>query len=225
MTPNPQRSAADDLHRITSLGDAARLFFSRPGPKLIAAKAAIAWGLRAMAGPPRPVELAVCAGVAAWWPVQEWLAHKHLLHLVPRTIRGRRIDPLFASRHRAHHRDPRNLKLTLLPVPVLLAAMPANVALWTNATRDPRVRLTGIAAYSTMALIYEWTHFLVHTGYAPRSAFYARVRRNHRNHHYLNENYWLSFVWPDVDKWLGTEPAPGEVARSPTARKLHGLDD
>ena len=36
--------------------------------------------------------------------------------------------------------------------------------------------------------------------------------------------YWLSFTWPDVDKWLGTEPDPAAVPRSTTVMNLHGLD-
>ena len=64
----------------------------------------------------------------------------------------------------------------------------------------------------------------MHTGIKPESAFYKRVRTNHRMHHYRNEDYWLSFVWPDVDKWLGTEPDPASVPRSTTVMNLHGRD-
>ena len=95
---------------------------------------------------------------------------------------------------------------------------------WLLLVGPRRAAVTAMATYSSMALLYEWTHFLVHTGVPPRSAFAKRVRRNHRLHHFRNEAYWLGFTWPDVDRWLGTEPDPASVPRSPTAMDLFGLE-
>lgn len=215
-----------DGESIRTLDEAVRVFFSRPGPRFLAKNALASWGVRAVLGPPTPTELGIVAAVVAWWPLQEWAAHKWLLHAEPRTIFGRRVDPLFARKHRAHHREPRDVDGTLLPIEVIHRAGPANVAFWLLVTGgSPRKAATGIAAYSTMALLYEWTHFLVHTAVPPKSDFYKRVRRNHRLHHYRNENHWFSFTYPNVDRWLGTEPDPASVPRSETAQKLHGLDD
>lgn len=211
----------DDGHEITTLRGAAKAFFSCRGPQAIAATVAATWLERLRLGPPRWAELPVAAAVMAWWPLQEWLAHKHLLHLEPFELFGVEIDPAFAATHRAHHREPRDIRNTLLPLSVLGVAIPVSHALWRMAFRDKRLSATGAATYATAALLYEWTHFLVHTGYKPRSAFYARIRRNHRNHHYKNEAYWLGFTLPHVDAWLKTEPDPRSVARSPTARDLH----
>jgi hypothetical protein len=214
-----------DLLEIRTLREAARVFFSRPGPRWLAAKAVTAWSLRALHGPPRLGDVAVVAGVALYWPLQEWVLHRYLLHLEPREIGGRRVDTLFSRKHRAHHRDPRDVDLTLLPPPVLRALIPADVGLWWLLAPARRTALTGMAAMTTAALAYEWTHFLVHTSYQPRTRFFARVRRNHRNHHFRNENYWLGFTWPLVDTLLGTDPDPKSVPVSATARDLHGLGD
>jgi hypothetical protein len=211
-----------DGEEVRTLPAALRVILSRTGPRLIVASAALAWGARLALGRPAVSDAVICAGVAAWWPLQEWLAHKHLLHLAPDPSRPLVGDPLFARRHRAHHRDPRDVDNTLLPVAVIAVAIPVNALLWAAAFRSARPALTGIAAYSTMAALYEWTHFLVHTGVKPASAFYHRVRRNHRLHHYRNENYWLGFTLPWVDKWLGTEPDPRSVPHSKTARDLFG---
>ena len=210
----------EDGEAITTLEEAVSLYFSKPGPRRIAAYAAAAWGARIALGRPRASDVATCAAVAAWWPLQEWLAHKYLLHLEPREGR---IDPLFAKRHRAHHVEPREIDLTLLPIEVLDAAMPANVALWLLAFGPRRTALTGIAAYATMALVYEWTHFIVHTGYKPKSELAKKIRRYHRLHHYRNENNWLGFTLPWVDEVLGTAPDPRSVPFSKTARDLFGL--
>lgn len=215
----------DDAHHVRTLSQAARAFFARPGPRMILGKVAASWAYRAKLGPIRKAEIPLALAVAAWWPLQEWLAHKHLLHLEPFEVGGTRIDPEFARAHRAHHREPRDIDNTLLPLAVLKSAIVANTALWSLLVRDRRLAATGRAVYSTAALVYEWTHFLVHTAYKPRSEFFARIRRNHRNHHYKNEGYWFGFTFPAVDAWLGTEPDPRSVPRSATARDLHGLGD
>lgn len=59
-----------------------------------------------------------------------------------------------------------------------------------------------------MGLGYEWTHFLVHTRVSPVSGVAKKVRQNHMMHHCRNENYWLSFMVPDIDKLFGTCPKP-----------------
>lgn len=220
----PTMKPEHDGHQITSLRRAAEAFFSHRGPRVIAMTAATGWARRLTMGRPRLAEVPLAAAVLAWWPFQEWLAHKHVLHLEPFELFGRTIDPDFAQVHRAHHRQPRDIRMTLLPLGVLATAIPVATMAFQTLVRDRRLAATAMATYSTAALVYEWTHFLVHTGYKPRSAFYARVRRNHRNHHYKNEAYWYGFTVPHVDEWLGTEPDPKSVPTSPTARDLHGLD-
>ena len=211
-----------DGEQVRSLSEALRVILTRPGPRIIVAAALGGWGARLALGRASVTDAVICAGVAAWWPFQEWLAHKHLLHLAPDPARPLVDDPVFAQRHRAHHRNPRDVDDTLLPVAVIAAAIPASAIVWALAFRSARPALTAFAAYSTMAGVYEWTHFLVHTGVKPSSAFYHRVRRNHRLHHYRNEHYWLGFTLPWVDQWLGTEPDPRAVPHSKTARDLFG---
>lgn len=220
---DPRGADTDDGEAVTTLRDAVRVFFARPGPRVIAATALACWGRRALAGPPSPADVAAALAVAAWWPLQEWAAHRWLLHLRPRTFAGVRLDPYFARAHRRHHRDPRRIGPTLLPMRVVLGAIPGSMAAFRALVRGARPRRTAMATYATMALLYEWTHFIVHTGVKPRSAFYRRVRRNHRLHHYRNENYWYGFTVPQVDAMLGTEPDPREVPHSRTTRDLFGL--
>lgn len=209
----------EDATALRTLREVAREFFSRPGPRLIATAATVTWGLRALAGKPALGDLAAAVGVFAWWPLQEWLAHRYLLHYEPR----REGDDLYVARkHRAHHRAPESVPTILLPVGVIAGAIPVSAAFFWLALPSRRTALTAMAAYSTMALAYEWTHLLVHTGVQPEGAFYARVRRNHWLHHFRNENYWLGFTLPWVDTLLGTEPDPRAVPQSPTARDLYG---
>jgi hypothetical protein len=217
--------AKQDLRRLRSLREAAKVFFAQPGPRLVAAHAATAWMARALAGPPSLGDARALAGLALGWPLMEWYAHKHVLHAKPRQLGGGRMGELFGPRHRAHHRRPGDMELTLLPIWVLLTAMPVQSSGWWMLARRRSTALTGVAAAATAALVYEWTHFLVHTSYRPKSGLFKRLRDNHRRHHYRNENYWLAFTWPLVDRVMGTEPDPKSVPVSPTARDLYGLGD
>lgn len=211
------------LSSITSYRQAVRVFFSRPGPRVIAASAGAAWLVRAALGPPGPTEPLVCAAVAAWWPYQEWLMHRHLLHLRPKKTRWGTFDPVFAQRHRWHHEHPDDVDGTLLPPRVIYAGMPAAGAILFGLLGPRRRAVSAYATYSSMALLYEWTHFIVHTGIRPEHDYAKKLRRNHLLHHYRSEKHWLGFTAPIVDELLGTAPDPASVPRSKTAMDLHGL--
>ncbi len=218
-----------DGQNIKTLRQAAKVFFARPGVQSIAAKAAAGWLDRARMGRPRLSDAAITAGVMAWWPLQEWLAHKHILHMAPRPGKNTPAD-VYAAYHRAHHEDPRDIELAFVPDDVIAQAAPLTRPLFFALMGfDRRRGATADAAYASMTLLYEWVHFLVHTGVKPNTKrpigrLYARIRRNHRYHHYLHEDYWFSFVWPDIDKWLGTEPDPKSIEPSPTVKNLHGAN-
>lgn len=77
-------------------------------------------------------------------------------------------------------------------------------------------------AVSAIGFGYEWTHYLIHSDYRPRSRMYKAVWRNHRLHHYKNEHYWFTVTTAGTaDRLLRTCPDPGDVATSPTAKNLH----
>jgi sterol desaturase/sphingolipid hydroxylase (fatty acid hydroxylase superfamily) len=202
---------------------ALRVFFSKRTPRTIAKIAAGSWAARLLLGPPTLRDVAAAATAITIWPLQEWVLHKHLLHIEPRTIAGVRIDPAFARAHRNHHAEPRDIDTTLLPIKTVHQAGPLSAGLWLLAFGPTRAAVTGMATYSTMTLFYEWTHFIVHTNVKPKTAYGERVRRNHRLHHFRHEGYWFAFTLPLVDRLFGTDPDPKTITRSPTAMDLHGL--
>jgi hypothetical protein len=214
-----------DAETLKTLDQAVQMFFSRRGPRFLLKASAATLGLRALFGRPRWSDAAIVAGVLAYWPFQEWAMHKYLLHIEPTERNGKKVDPRFAQRHRAHHRYPRDLDLAMLPREVLQQGMVANALLWLLLAPNRRAATTGIAAVTTMTLIYEWTHYIVHTGYRPKGELLRRIRRNHRRHHFYNENFWHTFTFPAVDTLLGTDPDLRSVDKSETARNLHGLDE
>jgi len=209
--------------RLT-LGAAARVFSGYGSPRIIGVVAAGAIIARIVVGQWSLGDLFICLGILAVEPFVEWVLHVFLLHFRPRTLGGRRIDPIFAKRHRMHHRDPRNIPLVFVPLPVLagLLAILFVIAWFAFATRP--FSLTAFATFTTFLFGYEWSHFLIHSPYVPRTPVFRAVWRAHILHHYKNEKYWFGVTNPVADYVLRTHPAKDSVDTSPTARTL-GVDD
>ena len=199
-------------------------FLGSASPRVLIGNAVALWAVRAGLGLPGPGDVVVVLGIMALWPVMEWVAHRYILHLRPRTVWGVRVDPMFAQAHRAHHREPGRLRTLFLPLPVILPLVPIQVALWWALMPTAALALTAAAAFATMAVAYEWAHYLAHTQYQPAWAWVARVQRNHRLHHFRHERNWYAFLCPHVDAALGTDPPLDGLTRSSTTRTL-GVDE
>lgn len=162
------------------------------------------------------------AGLAVYWPIQEWLIHVYILHFKPIELFGRTIDFPVPQKHRAHHRAPWQLDLIFIPTHSFLYSIPLVYLIWFAITPSAALAMTGVVAHFALALHYEWVHFLVHTRVVPRSAWYQRLWRNHRLHHFKNEHYWYGVTMLSGDRLLGTQPAVTAVRTSATARDLLG---
>jgi Fatty acid hydroxylase superfamily len=230
MASRPQDAAASVRaasvagDRTLTLGAAARVFSAYGSPRLMGLAAAAALVARILVGGFRWADLVVLGAILATEPFAEWLLHVFVLHFRPRTIGGRRVDPLFARRHRMHHRDPRNIPLVFVPLPVLAGFFVTLGAISGLAFPDHRLGLTAFATMMTFLFTYEWSHYLIHSPYVPRSAAFRAVWRAHILHHYKNEQYWFGVTNPVADYVLRTHPAKDAVPTSPTARTL-GVDD
>ncbi len=208
-----------------TLGQTVRAFAGFASPWLLCAAVAGAWGVRATQGPVSLWDAVAAGAVIAWWPWNEWLIHVTVLHYQPVRVLGHSLDFAVPKLHRAHHRDPWDLGLVLIPLRVylLLPATALLVALLGGAAAAPV--WTGVGVYLLLSLHYEWVHFLVHTRYRPQTACYRRLWRNHRLHHFKNERYWFGVTRLAGDRWLGTAADWREVATSPTARSLEARPD
>lgn len=214
---------ARDTRAISDYRTALRAWSRHTSPRLISLFVLAAVGLRASLGGWQLADgLMLLFGIAIW-PFLEWFLHKYALHIKPRKILGRRVDPEFARVHRAHHREPWRPELIVLPPPVHLVIGPSLLALAWWATPDKALAMSGLVGYGLAALNYEWTHFMVHTRIQPRNRYYQGLFRAHRMHHFRNENYWYGFTLTSVDRLLGTGPEPEATPRSPHCRDL-GVD-
>jgi hypothetical protein len=199
-------------------------FFKQGSPRLLLLNFIVLFAARVFVGGFTATELLFVVGVAVWWPVQEWAAHRYLLHLKPHRFFGFTIDPLAARAHRQHHRQPWVIETTLLPQSVVLMLIPIHALAWWLFTPSLEFMLAGASAYAVAAIVYEWTHYICHAHYVPQGAYYRRIWKNHRLHHFKNEHHWFAFTVPHIDTWMGTDPPVATVETSDTVRTL-GVDE
>src|SRR5579864_8400105 len=214
---------APSAKRLT-LGGAAKIFARYGSPRIMAVAALVTLGIRIPMGHWSLGDMAVAGGILAVEPFVEWLIHVNLLHFKPRQMFGRRVDPLFAKRHRMHHRDPRNIPLVFVPLPVLAGFLVVLFAIAWFAFPTRYLSVTAFATFTWFFFGYEWSHYLIHSPYVPRTPIFRAVWRAHILHHYKNEKYWFGVTSPIADHVLRTHPAKESVESSPTARTL-GVDD
>jgi hypothetical protein len=209
--------------RGVTLADAAREFVRHPTPWLLAGALLAAVVARVVVGDWQWSDAVLPFVVLAAFPFVEWVIHVVVLHWKPRRVAGFTLDPILARKHREHHVDPRIVKLIFIPLQSLIGALAS--ALIVAFVFIPRtgLGLTFLVVTFTIGLVYEWTHYLVHTDYKAKTALYRKIWRNHRLHHFKNEHYWFGVSTPGTaDRVLGTYPDPQSVPASPTAKNLHG---
>jgi sterol desaturase/sphingolipid hydroxylase (fatty acid hydroxylase superfamily) len=178
---------------------------------------------RALVGDWRWTDALVPAVMVAVFPFVEWTVHVFVLHWRPRRVAGVRLDSLLARKHREHHADPRDIPLVFIPWQVLARLLPVFVLIALLAFPRLGLGLTYLTFLAVLGMFYEWTHYLIHSDYKPRTRAYRAVWRNHRLHHYKNENYWFTVTSAGTaDRLLGTYPDPGSIESSATVKALHG---
>jgi hypothetical protein len=203
-----------------SLRGHARQFCRHVTPWAISGFVVAFGGARALLGPPRWSDAAVVAAFLAVEPLIEWLVHSWVLHARPWRVLGRTVELSATRGHRRHHENPLDLDLVFVPGWVLVWFAPAAAALLFLALRPAHLAATALATGASALLAYEWTHYLIHTGYRPRHRYYRHLWRHHRLHHYRNEGYWFGVTTAFGDVLLGTCPRGADVAVSTTARTL-----
>ena len=165
-------------------------------------------------------DLVVAGIILGVQPFTEWVIHVTILHLRPFRVGKRTIDLYIAKRHRDHHQDPKVIRHVLIPRPVVIRLLIFSVPLYWLVTPTLRNGATALVTAYAMLFVYEWTHFLIHSTYSPKSRYYRSIWRAHRLHHYRNEKYWFGVTINAADHVLRTFPQRDEVEPSPTARTL-----
>jgi sterol desaturase/sphingolipid hydroxylase (fatty acid hydroxylase superfamily) len=215
---------------VKTLGQAWRAWSAKRSPRVLACGLALAIALRVALGGFGWRDAVAAVAMVVVYVFGEWAIHVYLLHLKPFRFRGRVVELPTAASHRMHHEAPHDLGMILLaPVEalaLLLVAVPFSVGAGCliagvafGAVPFAVAVTAGCVAYA-LILTYEWKHFLIHTAYRPRHAYYRSIWRTHRLHHFKNEHYWHGITNTVSDRVLGTFRDPREVRRSATARSL-----
>lgn len=224
MTPETTREPGERGRgrRGPTLAQALSHFWRYPSPWLLSAALVTAVAARLAVGDWRAADAIVPLAVAVAFPFVEWIVHVCVLHWRPRRVAGLTLDSLLARKHREHHVNPRDTALVFIPLPSLIGAIVSATAVALLAFPRVGLGLTFLTVVMAVGLVYEWTHYLVHTDYKPKGAVYRFIWRNHRLHHFKNEHFWYAVTTPGTaDRILGTYPDAAAVPSSPTVKDLH----
>ena len=116
--------------------------------------------------------------------------------------------------------NPRDVPLIFIPWRTLLWALPVTVAIALFAFSRPGLGLTFLVFVAALGLVSGWCHYLIHSGYKPKSRLFRSVWMNHRQHHYRNEHYWFTVTTSEPRPGARHCPDPASVAASRTAKNL-----
>ena len=169
--------------------------------------------------------------IMTWW-VQEYIFHRYLLHS-PFNWIGKSI-------HGAHH-DKQYFHISIDPPALLLGWLFASHFIISMLLPQRNLCLSATIGYSLAGLVYEWSHYIVHTKVKPRIISslsteeqqkqqpqqsllerlviqplmkgYAKMRDNHIRHHRIDSRYWYSFSFTEMDDIFGTNPNVRDVKR------------
>ena len=211
------------IRKSFTLADAGREFWRHPSPWMISATLVAALTARIIVGDWQYTDAIVPLVMLAVFPFFEWVVHVTILHAKPLHVGRLTIDSRLAKDHRAHHVDPRQIPLIFIPWKALLWILPLAVAI--SVFLFPRIGLglTYLTFIGVLGIVYEWSHYLIHSDYKPKTRVYRAIWRDHRLHHYKNEHYWFTVTTSGTaDRVLGTFPKAEDIPSSPTAKNLPG---
>ncbi|MGV3464163.1 MAG: sterol desaturase family protein [Heyndrickxia sp.] len=161
--------------------------------------------------------LAIILGMVSY-TLAEYLTHRFVFHMKPpkSTWMLRFIKRI----HYDHHLEPRNLKLLFLPVWYSLPNITIISLIVYWFIQNVTLTIAFAVGISSFLLYYEWTHYLAHKEYIPKTPWGKRMKKIHLWHHYKNENYWYGVTNTAYDKVFGTYKDHQAVQKSETARNL-----
>ena len=218
-------TAAPALSRPTpgasTLQQEFRTFRASANARIEAGAVVVLLAARLFVGPLTSGDAVIAAALISVQPFFEWTFHLYVLHYRPVRIFGRLVDFELARKHREHHADPSDVALVFVPLRSLTVLMAVAAAGCLLAFPSTAGALTALTLGAVLLLAYEWTHYLIHSAYRPRSKALRAIWRAHRLHHFKNERYWFGVTTPAADIVLRTYPAAGAVETSPTARDLN----
>jgi hypothetical protein len=214
----------DRVMELRTKRDTLSFFVRQASPQILIILSITFFVSRVSLGGWRPTDGLAALAIPASWHIQERLLHEYLLHLRARRFLNWSLLKRISEHHRRHHLDPWRTATLFITTSAYLFNVPALVGVLLAITRDIRLTLTGSFAYVFTLLWYEWVHCLIHTSYAPRSAWYRRRWLNHRLHHFKDSRHWFGITSPMWDIVLGSRPNPLVILTRKNWRGPNPLD-
>eukprot|EP00571_Detonula_confervacea_P017270 CAMPEP_0172312080 /NCGR_PEP_ID=MMETSP1058-20130122/16598_1 /TAXON_ID=83371 /ORGANISM="Detonula confervacea, Strain CCMP 353" /LENGTH=261 /DNA_ID=CAMNT_0013025431 /DNA_START=184 /DNA_END=969 /DNA_ORIENTATION=+ len=171
-------------------------------------------------------EAAIFASTIIFWWIQEYFFHRVLLHS-PVNWMGKSI-------HRGHH-EKDYFHVSIDPPELLLGWLFA-AHLMMKSVFPWHLCLSATIGYALAGLVYEWSHYIVHTKVKPASLtlsssesnassmksavtfvfsrLFSQMRDNHIRHHLVDDQYWYAFSVPAMDDLFDTNPNVKDVRRA-----------
>mmetsp|Transcript_8880 Transcript_8880/g.18942 ORF Transcript_8880/g.18942 Transcript_8880/m.18942 type:complete len:369 (-) Transcript_8880:229-1335(-) len=203
-----------------------RFFLQEPGPPLVILSILYFIIARITTHSPlTPTDTAIFSLSIFFWTLQEYFLHKFVLHSKFHWI-GKEI-------HRTRHNKP-YFHVSIDP-PALLLGWLFTVHILLRMVLPWNLCLTATVGYATAGLVYEWSHYIVHT--KVRAPFHSssgsdasercaistfqksianlflQMRDNHMRHHLVDDEFWFAFSLPVMDDVFGSNPDVREVKK------------
>lgn len=217
------REVAEEEESVPSTWSHAlqRFFIREPGPPLVLLSISGFIHARIQSSMPFSIaEISIFASSIIIWWVQEYFFHRILLHSPFQWI-GKSI-------HQTHH-GKKYFHISIDP-PELLLGWLFTAHFILKSVLPWHFCLSATIGYALAGLVYEWSHYIVHTKVRPPtvkaasgtfsfsetlSRLFSQMRDNHMRHHLVDDRYWYAFSVPAMDDLFDTNPNVKEV------RKMH----
>lgn len=155
-------------------------------------------------------------------PFIEYYAHKYFLHL-PRP-KHKEKHPLYSKFldhiHYNHHLDPKDVKFVFAQFWLTFPVFILDISVFYALSWSIDITLVAMTFFIAYYLLYEWTHFLAHSNYAPKNGYSKYMKKYHLWHHYKNEHYWYGITSPIADMVFGAFRDPKSTDKSLTVKTL-----
>ncbi len=179
---------------------------------------ALALGLWSAFGGPALHPLWIVVGATLFY-ASEYGWHRFAFHAPPAPWPW--LRKLQHRLHYDHHAEPGRLDLLFLPLWFLAPLLAVNAALF-RLVFGAGAAAPMVLGVCLAILHYEWTHYVAHIPYQPRTAWGRYIKRYHLRHHFISEKVWFGVSNPAFDYLYGTCPDPKTVEKSPFVRNLFG---
>ncbi|WP_456276121.1 sterol desaturase family protein [Bacillus sp. AK128] len=150
--------------------------------------------------------------------ISEYLTHRFFFHM--KAPKNQLFLTFMKRIHYDHHEDPNDLKLLFLPIWYSIPQLFILVAITTALTGSLIFGISVFTGAIIMMTYYEWTHYIAHRPYQPKTPWGKWMKKLHLLHHYKNEQYWYGVTNPSLDYLFGTMKNGKDVHKSATAKKL-----